>query len=335
MGQRSNWVDYCKAIGIFLVVFGHVLSGLVNAGFEMNQTYFTLIYSVIYTFHMPLFFFLSGLFFYSSLQKYHVGGLINQKIDTLFYIYVFWSLFQGSIEVVLSQFTTNGITFREVFQLFTEPRMQFWFLYALIYIFIISLAAYKFMSVKYTPILFIFTAALYVFAAQLPQGFNLYLVYQNLVFFVAGIYFNQLNKEPASNNTLLLLSAIAFLMVQYFFHQDHVFSDRGLFSLLTALTSIYFVIQLACLINKHPLQWLLTIGTYSLSIYLIHILVGSGIRILLAKFLHLENFAIHLLLGVAFGIAIPLLFQKIVNDYRINFIFSAPISRLWRTKHHL
>lgn len=110
-----------------------------------------------------------------------------------------------------------------------------------------------------------------MFAAQLPQGFNLYLVYQNLVFFVAGIYFNQLNKEPASNNTLLLLSAIAFLMVQYFFHQDHVFSDRGLFSLLTALTSIYFVIQLACLINKHPLQWLLTIGTYSLSIYLIHI----------------------------------------------------------------
>lgn len=50
MNKRIIWVDNAKAIGIFLVVFGH----LSNPDFVTN---------IIYSFHMPLFFFLSGLVF--------------------------------------------------------------------------------------------------------------------------------------------------------------------------------------------------------------------------------------------------------------------------------
>ena len=56
MGEaRIVWVDYAKALGIFLVVLGHIaLPG-------------TLI-NVIYAFHMPLFFFISGYLF--RMEKY-------------------------------------------------------------------------------------------------------------------------------------------------------------------------------------------------------------------------------------------------------------------------
>ena len=53
--MRVKWVDYAKAGSILLVVMGH-------AGFPESAR------SVIYVFHIPLFFFLSGLFF--SFEKY-------------------------------------------------------------------------------------------------------------------------------------------------------------------------------------------------------------------------------------------------------------------------
>lgn len=52
--QRINWVDWGKAFAIYLVVLGHLLS---NNGIEGK------IHDYIYLFHMPFFFFISGLLF--------------------------------------------------------------------------------------------------------------------------------------------------------------------------------------------------------------------------------------------------------------------------------
>ena len=46
--ERIIWIDYAKAIAMFFVIFGHVDSG----------NYLT---NWIYSFHMPLFFLLSGI----------------------------------------------------------------------------------------------------------------------------------------------------------------------------------------------------------------------------------------------------------------------------------
>jgi len=69
MQERNVWVDYAKAIGIILVVYGHVARGVFNAGLPMDEARFVLVDSIIYSFHIPLYFFLSGLFFFDSLQR--------------------------------------------------------------------------------------------------------------------------------------------------------------------------------------------------------------------------------------------------------------------------
>lgn len=56
--ERLHWLDYSKTIGMYLVVLGHVLKD--------NAQLFKV---VIYSFHMPLFFFLSGF-----LYKLKIGG---------------------------------------------------------------------------------------------------------------------------------------------------------------------------------------------------------------------------------------------------------------------
>lgn len=52
--NRIEYIDLAKGVGIILVVIGHSISGIG--------------YKFIYSFHMPLFFFLSGMCF--SIEKY-------------------------------------------------------------------------------------------------------------------------------------------------------------------------------------------------------------------------------------------------------------------------
>jgi fucose 4-O-acetylase-like acetyltransferase len=57
--KRIFWVDAAKAIGILLVIYGHIISTFISVG---NKNAFQS-YKFIYSFHMPLFFFIAGFFF--------------------------------------------------------------------------------------------------------------------------------------------------------------------------------------------------------------------------------------------------------------------------------
>ena len=332
MENRTDWIDYCKAIGIILVVYGHVVRGLIKSGMDDNLVVHQYIDSIIYTFHMPLFFFLSGLFFLQTFRKSGATGLLSKKIDTLFYMYVIWSLFQGSIEVILGQFTNNAISMYEVLNLLVEPRMQFWFLYALIMLFMLTTLVYTVIPKLSVYILIGISALLYIYAAELPQGLNSYLVYQNLIFFTFGIGVYQLKDLRIHFNMPIFIGLVgAFIVSQYLFHLNHTYEERGLYSLIIAIIAIAMTVQAALGLMKFDLKWLKLIGVYSLSIYLIHILTGSGIRVVLTKILGVENFYIHLLCGLLFGLLLPMIVQYGVEKYRIRYIFSAPISRIWRS----
>lgn len=79
--KRKDYIDYVKAIGIILVVLGHAVSDN------------TAIKSWIYSFHMPLFFFATGL----SLRKVHVDvGYVTKKLKGLLVPYCIWGpIFSG------------------------------------------------------------------------------------------------------------------------------------------------------------------------------------------------------------------------------------------------
>ena len=63
MTGRENGFDAIKGAAIILVVFGHVWLGLGSAGLIGDAQLFRTVEEAIYLFHMPVFFFVSGLFF--------------------------------------------------------------------------------------------------------------------------------------------------------------------------------------------------------------------------------------------------------------------------------
>ena len=327
MQERNAWVDYAKAIGIILVVYGHVARGVFNAGLPMNEDSYLLVDSIIYSFHMPLFFFLSGLFFYDSLMKRGTGGLIINKVDTVVYPFIVWSLLQGSIEVVLSNYTNGDLSFARVLSLLWQPRAQFWFLYALFLVFVVCSFVYARVDRRYfLPILLVF-AALYVFKQYLDVGNISRFIFGNAVFFALGIWFNEIRSYFLARYVrLTLLFGALFVVAQYLFHVTFGLNWEvgGLPVLLLATISILFMVSLSMWLGQVRLEWLLFLGASSMTIYLMHILAGSGVRVILISFLGIDSIPVHLVAGTVVGLLAPLLAQVVIKHYNLYFLLTTP-----------
>lgn len=85
MNNRILWADNAKAIGIFLVFFGHFIE---QAGFAGNEVLLQ-IYRHIYAFHMPFFFVLAGFFFRKKDISY--GNLFIDKVKSRLLPVVFFT----------------------------------------------------------------------------------------------------------------------------------------------------------------------------------------------------------------------------------------------------
>ena len=329
MHARDIWIDHAKAIGIILVVYGHVARGLYNAGLPLDAERFALIDSIIYSFHMPLFFFLSGLLFHESLNKHGAGGLIVGKLDSIVYPYVLWSLLQGSCEVLLSRYTNGNLSFAEVLTFAWHPRAQFWFLYALFFIFVLSALFYaRARREHFLPLLLLF-AVLYLLPELRSRHFLADFLLANTVFFALGIWFCEIKAFfVAHARALALVLGVAFVVGQYLFHVPFGlnYRDYGLATLALATVSIAWVVALSLCLARLRLNWLLLIGASSMAIYLMHILTGSGTRILLSKFLGIDSLTVHLLLGTLIGIGGPLLALALIRRYHLGFLLAPPRS---------
>ena len=323
---RDEWVDYAKAIGILLVVYGHVARGLSNGGIPLDTALYLRVDSLLYSFHMPLFFFLSGLYFLRSLRRRGRLGLAWNKVDTILYPYLLWSLLQGGVEVALSRYTNGHTTLAEVFTLW-EPRVQFWFLYGLFLVVMSAILLYRGEGRTWLLGLLALAAAAHLWQASIPSVFHSHYVVKNLVFFALGVWFSTVSAPMARNPFPWAAAGVAaFLAGQYLFHGvlGLVYSGLGLPSLLLAVVSILSLASLCMALAYRPHPWMLALGEASMAIYVMHILTGSGARILLSRGLGIQDAATHLIVGCLAGVLLPLLVLRLSQRFGVRGLFEAP-----------
>jgi fucose 4-O-acetylase-like acetyltransferase len=326
--QRLEWVDYAKAIGIILVVYGHVARGLFSAGIIVDSPIYHYVDSVIYTFHMPLFFFLSGLFVISSFRTKGLAESLCSKLDVIIYPYIIWSLIQGCIEVFLSTYTNGSVTIDQVLSLFTSPRAQFWFLYALFLVFVISLIAIYILKSASLSVLFMLSLVAYLSPIDHDSFVGFRLISNNLIFFWLGAIFQNFRMVRFNNDALLFVVIIIFVGCQILFHGvGHTYIDRGLPLLILSTISLLLVVSLSDFLTRYDLSFISYIGASSMAIYLMHILAGSGVRVILSKFLGVDSLYVHIIMGTFLGVLIPLLALKVLRYFKLPYFFSFPISR--------
>jgi fucose 4-O-acetylase-like acetyltransferase len=310
-----------------LVVYGHVARGLVKAGLMAETGLFELVDSVIYSFHMPLFFFLSGLFFYESLYKRGAKIVLANKIDVIVYPYVLWSFLQGGVEVALSRWTNGNVSVAQLFDLFLIPRAQFWFLYALFLCVLVGIVVYSRASKSYFLHIFLLGVVAYLFNERTGPYLQLWYVLSYFSFFSLGVLLNQYKGDVYIYRYWLVVPiGIAAVFSQWVFHiyLGKNYTAGGWLCYWVAISSLLFVVVFCMCLSDIQLNTLGALGRASMTIYLVHILAGSGARIVLMKLFSINNLAVHLFFGVCCGVLVSISLELFVKKAGCGWLFFVP-----------
>lgn len=122
ISKRIGYIDALRGFAIFMIVFMHI------EHFSLGITYDKSIWgSIIITFFLPIFFFISGFFTKNTyVWNYHLFKIIKEKaiyliIPALFFYFFYYCIYRG-----------ESITF-----LLSKGPRCYWFTFALFYVFLI------------------------------------------------------------------------------------------------------------------------------------------------------------------------------------------------------
>ncbi|GAB6850320.1 acyltransferase [Paraburkholderia kururiensis] len=316
---RDDFEDYARGIGIVLVVYGHVLRGLMSAGIVHADQWIAQTDYAIYTFHMPLFFVLSGLHVERSLKRGRLGFL-TRKVETVVYPYLLWSILQGLVQWAASGDTNHPFTLAQLMSILWDPFGQFWFLYALF-------LCQVFVCVTGTQrvVLVPFAVVAYVIGSVLDYGiFTTALKF--FLFFAAGILlagqFRDIVARVSALGWIALVAVMLWLAIG--FARD-LGDYNGIGALPATTLGVLLVCQLALRMSGSVrFAALKLLGVASMPIYLGHILGASGARVVLMH-LHVENLYVHLAAGMAMGLAFPLALYFVAARVRFEKRLGFPV----------
>ncbi|MGP1371255.1 MAG: acyltransferase family protein [Almyronema sp.] len=327
VSKRNAWVDYAKGIGIFLVVVGHTLRGLISDHILSDSVWASTLDRWIYAFHMPLFFLITGFFIQRSVSNRSFNHFFVNKLKTIAYPYFVWSILQGTIQLLVAQTgaTNRSLQVTQLLQVVYNPLMQFWFLYVL-FLIVIAYAALQKMGA--TPYFFLGLSGLLYAVVPLMQGFPwgvLILVCKYALYVGIGAFLRtrfDLNRlEQLSSTRLASIGAVSFVSLT----AAVVLRLSTVYWLVPAiaLLGIIWVCTIAALLAKHNIgSCLRSWGRASLEIYVAHTLFSACWRIVLSRGLNIEAASLHLLGGIAIGLYGPLTVCYLAQRWQIPYLFT-------------
>ncbi len=128
---RIAWGDTARGVGICLVVFGHAWRGVQAAGPYIPERLYSVVEQVIYAFHMPLFFLLSGLFAsFVARPDSLTAGIWDRAVRLLYPMLIWSTLFTGA-RILAGNLANRQVPIDVLWQWPFARNDQFWFLWAL------------------------------------------------------------------------------------------------------------------------------------------------------------------------------------------------------------
>jgi fucose 4-O-acetylase-like acetyltransferase len=332
-GGRYKWVDYLKGIAVLLVVYRHVLIGVERTGLYVPD-YLEKANMIFYSFRMPLFFILSGLFISGSFEKRGLQTLLKIKTNTLLLPYLIWVFIQVTLQIIFAAYTNSARSLIDYTYIFYQPRNldQFWYLPALLNVTVIYLLLKK--NLKLTPALQITVGILFYFAASYFNSISIISDWMEFyLFFALGDFMKDLllkkeNKTAFKRIPLLLIVFPFFILAQVYYlkRTEAYFSTAWsgkLEFIFISLLGCYTMFLLAQLLQKiNKLSFLRILGYHSLYIYVMHVIVSAPVRIFLMKVLHVHNPVVLVVSGIFISIVVCIAaYNLLIKNNWLWFLF--------------
>jgi fucose 4-O-acetylase-like acetyltransferase len=321
--SRMQWVDYLKGIAIMLVVYRHVLIGIQRSGLIV-PAWLVNANMIFYSFRMPLFFILSGIFIGGSLAKRTLSKLLLIKFDNLLYPYFIWAFIQITLQIVLVHYTNSDRGLKDYFYILYQPREidQFWYLPALFN----TTMLYLLVKTKLKPpawLQLILGLALY-FTFPHVQRISMLSDWMEFYFFfalgdtIAAFFFRESSQRFLTSPWPFLAMTPVFIMAQLFYlsRPEEYYKNNPvgqIFFMLIALTGCFTMLLLSFRLQSwKALPFLRVLGFHSLYIYVMHVIVAAFVRVILTKYAGIHQPVVLLGMGITFGVTLPVIFYNLV-----------------------
>jgi len=270
--KRTAYFDNAKAILIYLVVLGHLMSGYLK-----QNEYVDTLYLIIYLFHMPAFILISGHF------SRKIKGLKDVKkiAKTLLLPYV---IFQLLYSLYYKNIFGDGVDIE-----FLEPRYALWFLLSMI---MWKMMLWIFGSHKSMILVSVIVSLLVGYIGEVNEWLSLSRTFFFFPFFLIGYYVDRENFAKMKNKwnvrfaSILAIALVLFVYVygdvrwkEWFFGripyedinygilESPVLSRIFIYVLMMVSTYIFLT-----LVPKGKRRYT-AIGGKTLCIYLLHLLI--------------------------------------------------------------
>jgi fucose 4-O-acetylase-like acetyltransferase len=332
--SRHNWIDYLKGIAIILVVYRHALIGIERTHTHIPE-YLVNANMIFYSFRMPLFFVLSGLFISSSFAKRTFVKIASLKFETLIYPYFLWAFLQITFQILFGSFTNATRSFIDYSYIFYQPREldQFWYLPALFNVTMI----YLIIKSKIDPPVWlqIIIGLIFYFLAMYVNKISILSDWMEFyIFFAIGdatskFFFNKQVQQFLKSTWLLLLIIPFFVVVQIYYlsYSESFFQDnqwgRIQFVGISLFGCISMVVLAFRLQNLNTMAFLRIVGYHSLYIYVMHVFVAALVRIVLMNVFSIYNPLVLVLSGIIVSIILCIMFYNLlIKNNVLWFLFT-------------
>ena len=310
---RNKLVDCLKAYSCLLVVFGHVILGIQNMGGVALPFFASPLKDFIWTFHVPLFMFLSGFVYRITGEwrgKKTRWRFILHKALNLGIPYFVFSILYTLINQMIPG-TNFSHSAQEILYLWKTPVAHYWFLRTLFLLFVLYALLSRFLSNVWITLILTALSSVHMLFPDLP-----FLSLGNIVSwafaFGFGVCLSSLDKLCFSGvkaaaviaahlglEALCLFTGISGLPV--------IVEIERAAGIIASVTLVSLLVK-----NAFAEKLLMFVSRYNFPIYLMHTIFTAGVRIMLQR-AGIHNYWLHVAAGMLVGIAVPVLIAKIME----------------------
>ena len=303
--KREKWVDDVKVIACILVVLGHFFQSMTKASILPENDLYEWFNTMIYYFHVPLFFICSG-YLYQKYSKVNSVGRwcknVAKKAVALGVPYATFTTATWVLKKVFSSSVNNQIGgLGET--LFLHPTAPYWYLYALFFIFLVTPT---FNSVKVAAVGLVVALVAKVLILT-GGGYSIYAVstvLSNEIWFVLGMSICVFNVQPKGRKVQGTILGLLFVILSIVVYTAEI-SD-SVISFIMGLLACVAVILIVAGFEDEFGRVMDFLAKYTMPIFLMHTLFAAPLRSVLLK-VGVTNAVAHVVLGLGISFAGPII----------------------------
>lgn len=324
--ERIAFIDALKGFAIICVVLGHIVDGYYKSNLypEQNSFFWTL-FVIIYSFHMSLFFIVSGYLYGTAYIKESIEHIkISKQIKRLVYVYCVWCFLMWSFKLLLRNWVNSEVQLMDIFLIPIKAIEPYWYLYVLIILYIV------FSNEQIQKIEWRKTLALLGIISMVASWMRTvhWLEITKLLYFSFFFFFGQCvaQKKIIWNMRMKVFGVIAGCFGLFFYPMQ--IDKIGGISLICALgvsITLFWLFQNCDKICQKT-KMLQLCGKYSLEIYVMHCFLTAFFRMALHK-IRLYFMPVNILVNLTLSVVIPIAVSICMKKIRVYDFFFAGIAR--------